>query len=284
MVSSAPSRGRTCAIPVSAAAKNKAANRASVSWCLVASSDATTPSGRSAGSKPISKSSAAVWSSTSIRFSTRMAPTVPRRKGTSSPADTTSNRCADLLALLTARRAAGRLSSSTSASTGKLPAKVSASQSALSTTVGWCPCSNLQTRSRVAALPKGPERRGPRIAGDYRGPHEVTASRRRHAQGNVTWPRAQAAVGVAAAGVAAVAVASAPVELPKQKSRVTALSPPSAWLSSSSLPPTTPRGARADRSHGSSTCRGVYGEAQEFASSMYPDARSGDLCPMHAHM
>jgi hypothetical protein len=55
---------------------------------------------------------------------------------------------------------------------------------------------------------------------------------------------------------------------PRRNSPVAALRRPSALLSSSSRPPGTPRGARVGRSGGSSTWRGVYGEALEFARGM----------------
>ena len=66
-----------------------------------------------------------------------------------------------------------------------------------------------------------------------------------------------AAAGVEVGAVAVAVEAAARLELPRRKSRVAALPQPSAWLSSSSHPQTTPRGARADRSCGPSTCEGV---------------------------
>lgn len=64
------------------------------------------------------------------------------------------------------------------------------------------------------------------------------------------------------AGVVAVAAVEATgrVGFPRPRSPAVGLQRPSVWLSSRSHPPTTPRGARVDRSFGSSTSGEVYGE------------------------
>jgi hypothetical protein len=83
---------------------------------------------------------------------------------------------------------------------------------------------------------------------------------------------AVAVVAVGGAVVEAVARGEAParVGVPKRMSPGAALRQASAWLSSHSRPPTTPQGARADRSCGRSTCHEVYGETPKFANRALP--------------
>jgi hypothetical protein len=93
---------------------------------------------------------------------------------------------------------------------------------------------------------------------------------------------AAVAVAVGEAVVAAEAVAQ--LGCPRRKPRAAVSRPPSAWLSSRSRPPRTPRGARVRRSCGWSTCHGVYGEAPDFARDLCLSDGSTRRPPMRSHM
>jgi hypothetical protein len=79
-----------------------------------------------------------------------------------------------------------------------------------------------------------------------------------------------AVAAVAVVGAVARVEAAVLVGVPKRMSLGAALRQASAWPSSHSRPPTTPQGARADRSRGWSTCHGVYGETPKFANRALP--------------